>query len=131
MDNIKIGLVGELSTTITENLTARHMGSGGIYVFATPAMIALMEGAAVAAIDHLLPEGHASVGTMVNVRHLAATPMGKTVRARVEVTAVEGREVTFNLKAWDEHELIGEGTHTRFVIETARFLKRVEEKNSR
>ena len=130
MDNIKRGLVSELSTIVTENLMARHMGSGGIDVFATPAMIALIEGAAVAAIDHLLPEGHASVGTVVNVRHLAATPMGKTVRARAVVTGVDGRQVTFKVEAWDDHELIGEGTHTRVVIDTARFLKRVQQKNS-
>src|SRR5262245_22435297 len=130
MDNIRPGLVGELSTTVTENLMARHMGSGGIDVFATPAMIALMEGAAVAAIDHLLPEGQVSVGTMVNVRHLAATPIGRSVRARAEVTGVDGRQVTFTIQAWDDHELIGEGTHTRVMIDTARFLKRLEEKNN-
>ncbi len=112
MDNIKPGLVGERTIT----------------VIATPAMIALMEGAAVAAIDPLLPDGQASVGTWLNVRHLAATPLGHKVRARAEVTEVNGRLVTFSVRAWDEHELIGEGTHTRFVIDTARFLKRIEGK---
>jgi len=128
MDNIKPGLTGEQSVTVTEALTAAHLGSGGVNVYATPAMIALMEAAAVAAIDHLLPDGQASVGTLLNVRHLAATPLGHMVRARAEVTAVEGRSVTFTVQAWDEKELIGDGTHTRFVIDIARFLQRVEGK---
>jgi predicted thioesterase len=128
MDSIKPGLVGEQTATVTEAQTAAHLGSGGVQVYATPAMIALMEYAAVAAIDPLLPEGQASVGTMLNVRHLAATPLGHQVRARAEVTGVEGRQVTFTVQAWDEAELIGEGTHTRFVIDVARFLQRVEAK---
>lgn len=128
MDSIHPGLAGEQTTVVTETLTARHLGSGGIDVYATPAMIALMEGAAIAAIDHLLPEGQASVGIALNVRHLAATPLGHTVRARAEVTSVEGRQVTFAVQAWDESELIGEGTHTRFVIDTARFLQRLQGK---
>lgn len=128
MDKIQVGLVGERTITVTENVTATHLGSGGVDVFATPSMIALMEGAAVEAIDALLPEGQASVGTLLNVKHLAATPLGHTVRARAEVTAVDGRQVTFKVEAWDETELIGEGTHTRFVIDKERFLKRLEGK---
>ncbi len=128
MEPITPGLTGELSITVSETQTARHLGSGGIRVFATPAMIALMEGAAVAAIDHLLPEGQASVGVMVNIRHLAATPLGHQVRARAEVTGVEGRQVSFKIEAWDEKELIGEGTHTRFVIDLARYMQRLESK---
>jgi predicted thioesterase len=128
MDNIKPGLVGEQTATVTESLTAAHLGSGGVSVYATPAMIALMENAAVNAIDPLLPEGHASVGTVLNVRHLAATPLGHQVRARAKVIEVDGRKVTFTVQAWDEHELIGEGTHTRVVIDLARFLQRVEGK---
>src|SRR5512142_1031825 len=117
MENIKPGVAGEKTITATEAQSARHIGSGAVRVFATPAMIALMEQAAVDAIDKLLPEGQSSVGTLVNVRHLAATPIGQQVRARAEVTAVEGRQVTFNVQAWDENELIGEGTHIRFVID--------------
>jgi fluoroacetyl-CoA thioesterase len=129
MESIQPGLTGKLSITVSETQTARHLGSGGIRVFATPAMIALMEGAAVAAIDHLLPEGQASVGVMVNVRHLAATPLGHQVRARAEVTGVEGRQVSFKVEAWDEQELIGEGTYTRFVIDLARYMQRLEAKH--
>ncbi len=128
METIQPGLVGEQAATVTETLTAAHLGSGGIDVYATPAMIALMEAAAVAAIDPLLPEGQASVGSSLEVRHLAATPLGHQVRARAEVTEVDGRRVTFTVQAWDEEELIGEGTHTRYVIDVERFLERVEAK---
>jgi fluoroacetyl-CoA thioesterase len=130
MDKITIGLVGESSATVTEALSATHFGSGNVVVYATPAMIALMEAAAVAAIDPLLPEGQASVGTAINIRHLAATPLGQRVRARAEVTAVEGRQVTFSVEAWDEKERIGEGTHARFVVDVARFRQRVEGKKA-
>lgn len=128
MEAIQPGLTGEQSVVVTEALSAKHLGSGGLLVYATPAMIALMEAAAVAAIDPLLPEGQASVGTALDVRHLAATPLGHRVRARAEVTGVEGRQVMFTVQAWDEHELIGEGKHTRFVIDTARFAERVQKK---
>jgi predicted thioesterase len=91
-------------------------------------MIALMESAAVAAIDPLLPEGQASVGTALEVRHLAATPPGIRVRARAEVIAVEGRQITLRVEAWDEREQIGAGIHTRYVIDVARFLARARDK---
>lgn len=123
MTTLQPGLTGEQATTVTEERTARHLGSGGVSVFATPAMISLMETAAVNAIDHLLPEGQASVGTAINVRHLAATPLGQQVRARAEVIAVDRRRVTFRVQAWDESELIGEGEHTRFVIDLERFAR--------
>lgn len=122
------GLTGEATTSVSEELTATHLGSGGIDVYATPAMIALMEKAAVAAIDHLLPKGQASVGTALNVKHLAATPLGEAVRAEATVVAVDGRRVEFRVQAWDAHELIGEGEHTRFVIDIGRFEQRLQEK---
>lgn len=128
MDTIDVGIKGESQTTVTPDVMARHLGSGGIDVYATPSMIALMEGAAVAAIDHLLPNGQASVGISLEVKHLAATPRGKKVRAEAEVIGVEGRRVEFTVKAWDEHELIGEGLHTRFVIDIDRFLHNLEKK---
>ncbi len=128
MDTIQPGLVGEQETTVTTALTARHLGSGGIDVYATPAMIALMEAAAVAAIDPHLPEEQASVGAAITVRHLAATPLGQRVRARAEVTGVDGRQITLTVQAWDERELIGEGTHTRFIIDVGRFLEKVQAK---
>lgn len=131
MDTIQPGLAAEQVVTVTPERTARHLGSGGADVFATPAMIALMEADAVAAIDALLPPGQASVGTFIVVHHLAATPLGAEVRARAEVTAVDGREVSFRVEAWDDVERIGEGAHTRFVIDLDRFAKRVAEKATR
>lgn len=125
MENIQPGIAGEEEVIVTGDLTARHLGSGGIDVFATPAMIALMEAAAVSAIDHLLDDGQASVGTAISIKHLAATPMGQRVRARAEVVAVDRRKVSFSVQAWDSHELIGEGSHTRFVIDTGPFIQKV------
>ena len=128
MKNIQLGLTGEKTTTVGDTLLTTHLGSGSIEVYATPAMIALMESAAVAAIDSLLPDAQASVGIVLNVKHLAATPPGQQVRARAEVIGVDGRKVTFKVQAWDEHELIGEGTHTRYVIDVARFVERAQSK---
>ena len=121
MDEIKVGLTGEQTTTVTEETTARHLGSGGVGVFSTPSMIALMEYSAVTAIDPHLPEGQASVGTEVCIKHLKATPLGQQVRAQAEVIEIDRRRVLFKVQAWDEKQLIGEGTHTRFVIDVARF----------
>ena len=126
---IQPGISAEKTATVTGTLTARYMGSGTIDVYATPAMIALMEAAAVAALDPLLPEGQSSVGVSIEVRHLAATPLGQQVRARAEVVEVEEKRVTFSVRAWDEDELIGEGTHTRYVIDVGRFVERAQAKN--
>ena len=87
-----------------------------------------MEKAAVAAVDHLLPDGHRTVGVKVNVRHLAATPVGMRVRAQAELTAVEGRRLTFRVEAFDEVERIGEGAHRRVVIDVGRFKEKIEAK---
>lgn len=122
------GLSGELNIEVTSVLTAQTFGSGSLPVYATPALVALMEGAAVAALADSLAEGQSSVGVEIAIRHLAATPIGAKVRARAEVTAIDGRRVTFHVQAWDEHELIGEGTHIRALIDVARFMARVEGK---
>ena len=128
MERIQVGISGEQKTTVTVAQTARHLGSGGIDVFATPAMIAMMEAAAVAALDPLLDAGQATVGTAIDVKHLAATPLGAEVRARAEVIEVDRRRIMLKVQAWDEHELIGEGVHTRFVIDLDRFMQGVEVK---
>jgi len=128
MQGIRIGLVGESTTTVVDDLLATRLGSGSVDVYATPAMVALMEEAAVAAIAPLLPEGQSSVGIALDIKHLAATPPGAQVRARAEVVGIDGRKVALKVQAWDEHELIGEGTHTRFVIDVARFVERVRSK---
>ncbi len=126
--SLKPGLTGELETRVDENNVASHVGSGSAAVFATPAMIALMERASVAAVDPHLPAGQASVGIEIDVRHLAATPLGMTVRARSELLEVDGRRLTFRVEAFDEAEKIGEGRHRRAIIDVERFLAKVAQK---
>ena len=128
MGKIAPGLVGQAQMVVREENTARHLGSGDVAVLATPEMIRLMERASVAAVDHLLPEGQRTVGVHVDVRHLAATPLGMRVNARAELVAVEGRRLTFRVEAFDEVEKVGEGQHQRVIIELGRFRERVEAK---
>jgi predicted thioesterase len=104
------------------------VGSGRVHVLATPVMINLIEAAALEAIERLLPAGHQSLGTLLNVRHIAATPVGMRVTARAEVVGVEGRTVRFRVEARDEKELIGDGTHERVVVNVAKFDQRVQRK---
>jgi len=122
---ITIGLIGEQTVTVNESLSAITFGSGSLPVFATPALVALMEIASVNAINHLIPSYQTSVGTFISIKHLAATALGQTVRARAEVTHVEGNQVTFTVQAWDAKQLIGEGTHIRFIVDIERFMKRL------
>ena len=128
MREIKIGLTGELSEVVTDELTASALGSGLVPALATPAMIALMENASVSAIREYLEAGETSVGIEVNVKHLAATPVGMLVRARAEVLSVDKRRVTFRVEAWDGKERIGEGTHVRAIVDEVRFKERIEQK---
>jgi predicted thioesterase len=127
-ERILPGLLGESLTVVTPDITAKHVGSGSVAVLATPEMVRLMERAGVAAVDHLLPDGHQTVGIGVDVRHLAATPLGMKVRATATLKEIDGRRLTFEVKAWDEVELVGEGIHERMIIDVARFLKRVQQK---
>jgi predicted thioesterase len=131
MPGIQVGLASEATAVVDERVLARSLGSGDVAVYGTPAMIALIEAAAVAALTPVLAEGQSSVGIAVEVKHLAATLPGERVRARAEVIEVLGRKVTFAVRAWDEVDLIGEGTHTRYVIDVARFMQRVQAKRSR
>lgn len=128
-DSLTPGLAGELETTVNETNIASHLGSGNAAVFATPAMITLMERASVAAVDPHLPAGKASVGIAIDVRHLAATPVGMKVRGRSELLEVDGRWLTFRVDAFDEVEKIGEGTHHRAVVDVERFMAKVAEKS--
>lgn len=123
-----LGLIGETATQVVPELTARHLGSGTVSVFATPEMVRLMERAAVNGLAPYLDPGQQSVGTMVNVKHLAATPLGATVTARAELIAVDGRRLTFKVSAHDGAELIGEGLHERAVIDLAKFEARIKAK---
>src|SRR6202789_558866 len=123
---IKPGLVGTAEIVVGPEHTAPFVGSGRIAVLATPVMINLIEAAALAAIEHLLPAGHQSLGIHLDVRHVAATPVGLRVTATAEVTHVEGRTITFRVEARDEFETIGGGTHQRVVVSVARFDERVQ-----
>jgi fluoroacetyl-CoA thioesterase len=125
---IEPGLKGEADLIVEAAHTAPRIGSGLIAVLATPVMINLMEAAALAAVEHLLPEGHQSLGTQLQISHVAATPVGMTVRASARVTAVEGNKITFRVEAHDDKDLIGEGEHTRLVVNVARFDRRVQRK---
>lgn len=129
-EGIVPGLVGERETAVAVETTARHLGSGNVAVFATPEMVRWMERAAVAAVDHLLPEGYQTVGIRVDVRHLAATPLGMTVRARAELLQVDGRKLTFRVEAFDEVEKVGEGIHERMIVDLGRFRERAESKRA-
>ncbi len=123
------GLVGEATLVVGEQHTARHLGSGGINVLATPIMVALMETAGRNAVEPLLEPGHLTVGASLDVKHLAPTRMGMRVTARAELVAVEGRLLTFRVEAHDEREKVGEGTHVRAIINLERFLARVQAKS--
>ena len=121
---ITVGMAGTVSTSVEREDTAAEVGSGSLLVYATPCMVALMEGAACEAIAAALPEDKTSVGTELNISHLSATPVGMDVRAEAEVTAVEGNMLTFAVTAFDEKGKIGEGTHKRAIINTQRFLEK-------
>ena len=126
--NLPAGLKGVAELVVGEQHTAPRVGSGRIRVLATPVMINLIESAALAAVEQSLPEDHQSLGTHLDVTHIAATPVGMRVRATAEVLKVEGRTIYFKVLAEDERELIGEGTHERVVVNLERFDKRVRRK---
>lgn len=126
--SVTIGATGSAQIVVGEQHTAPHVGSGKVAVLATPVMVNLMEAAALDAAERFLPAGHQSLGTHLDVRHIAATPVGMKARARAEVIAVEGRRIHFKVEAWDEHELIGDGSHVRVVVNVARFDERVQRK---
>lgn len=121
---LKPGIKGDASAEVTDRNTAVAYGSGGVRVFATPAMIGLMEKAALSSVDPLLEEGQTTVGMKVDVEHLAATPIGMTVTARSELLDVEGRKLTFKVDAHDGVDLVGSGTHMRFIVPKEKFMAR-------
>jgi predicted thioesterase len=122
------GATGAAQLTVGPEHTAPHVGSGKVPVLATPVVINLLEAAALAAVEHLLPEGHQSLGVQLDVRHFAATPVGMRVEAQAELIAVDGRTLKFRVSARDEREAISEGTHERVVVTVARFDRRMEAK---
>jgi predicted thioesterase len=122
------GLKGSTEIVVGTRDTAPHVGSGKIGVLATPVMVNLMEAAALNAVEGLLAPGHQTVGTRLDVRHLAATPVGMRVRARAELVAVDGRRLTFRVAAEDDVEPIGDGVHERIVVDVERFDRRAQQK---
>lgn len=128
--SIKAGATGTAELIVGEEHTAPRVGSGKIRVLATPVMINLIEAAALKAAEYLLPAGHQSLGTLLNVKHIAATPVGMKIKAQATVTKVEGRNIFFDVTAEDEKETIGGGTHERVVVNVERFDKRVQRKIS-
>lgn len=123
---IKVGLKYESQTVVSTTNTANTLGSGDMEVFATPAMIALMENAAMMAVAPYLDEGASTVGIEMATSHIKASPIGATITASAELISAEGRKLSFKVKAWDEQGVIGEGNHTRFVVDRERFLSKVK-----
>ncbi len=130
MEKLVTGLTGKVETIVTEADTAEHLGCGLVPVFGTPALVGLMEGAAVQALTDHLPPGQTSVGGRIDVRHLAPTPVGMRVHARAELLEVQGRRLMFRVEAWDEAEQIGKATHERFVIDKERFVAHARAKTA-
>lgn len=128
---IEPGLTGEMSLEVTEDRTARHIGSGSLRVLATPAMVLLIERASVQLLQPLLPEGQTTVGVGIQIRHLAPTPLGMTVRVKVEVVEVQDGRIGLRAEVRDEMEVVGEAEHQRTVVDVQRFLKRVQTKAER
>lgn len=125
---IEVGMKHEATFRVDEQYTAFHIGSGSLRVLATPSMIGFMERISHQLLARCLPQGYSSVGTLVDVRHLAPTPLGWTVRVTSQVIELDGRKVTLAVEAWDDQEKVGEGRHQRVVIDLDRFLQRVEAK---
>ena len=128
LSNLKIGLKGHAEILVGDAQTAPRVGSGRVRVLATPVMINMMEAAALDAIESLLPPGHQSLGTRLDVGHYAATPVGMTLRATAEVTKIDGRNVEFRVEAFDDRERVGDGTHARVVVNVDRFDRRIQRK---
>lgn len=125
---ITVGMKGGAATLVEREDTAREVGSGDLLVYATPCMAALMEGAACEALAGALSDSQTTVGTGLNIEHLSATPVGLEVRAEAEVTAVEGKVITFAVRAFDESGEIGRGTHQRVIVNTQKFLEKAYDK---
>ena len=122
---LEIGLKNSSSTVVTDSLTASYIGSGDMPVLATPAMIALMENAAMIAVAPHLPEGSTTVGGFISSTHLKPSKIGETTTAVAEVTKVEGKKIEFKVSAYSGETLLGEGTHTRFIVERQKFMDKL------
>lgn len=123
---LEVGMRGDASLVVGEEQTAAAFGAGGVHVFGTPVLIGLMENASWRLVQPELAEGETTVGTLVNVRHLAATPVGGHVTATAELIEIDGRRLVFHVSARDDNQLIGEGTHERARVLLDRFLARIK-----
>jgi predicted thioesterase len=128
--SLEVGIKGKQEVTVSEFNSAKTMGSGTLDVFATPAMIALMEKTAWESVQANLDEGSGTVGTSLNVKHVAATPLGMKVTCESELIKVDGRALTFSVKAYDESGLIGEGEHERFIVFNDKFQAKADAKKN-
>ncbi|MBQ9472321.1 MAG: thioesterase family protein [Ruminococcus sp.] len=125
---ITTGITGEKSVAVKIENTALAMGSGTLRVFATPAMIALIEGCCAESVEDMLPQGITTVGTKVEVEHLAASPIGASILCKSKLTAYDGRRLDFEVEVFDNAGLIGKGTHTRFTVDAQRFIDKAYSK---
>lgn len=125
---METGICGVQTIVVTEQQTAKHLGSGELAVFATPCMIALMENTAYRSVQPYLEPGQGTVGTLLNVKHLAATPVGMEVRCETKLIEVDRKRLVFEVKAFDACGLIGEGVHERFIVDNQRFMQKAESK---
>ena len=125
---MKTGIRGEQMIIVTEQQTAKYLGSGELAVFATPCMIALMENTAYKSVQPFLDPGQGTVGTLLNVKHLAATPVGMEVRCETKLIEIDRKRLVFEVKAFDACGLVGEGTHERFVIDNQKFMQKANGK---
>lgn len=128
VEELKVGLIGETEEVVTKEKTAATVGSGKLEVYATPCMVALMEGAAVKALENKLPEDMDSVGTSLEVLHLAATPVGMKVKATANLINIDSKKLIFEVEAYDEVDKIGSGIHQRYLINSSHFLERCHTK---
>ena len=125
---LEVGLIGTMEIIVEHKDTAAAFGSGDVLVLATPMMVTLMENAALKAVQPVLDPGFTTVGTHLDVSHKAATPMGMKAMAEAELIEIKGKKLIFKVTARDEKEIIGEGTHTRYIVETEKFLASTREK---
>ena len=131
MKLVEIGIQGRATVKVTQSNLASSTGSGAVDVFSTPSLVLLMEEAAMDALKPYMEPGESSVGTLVNIRHISPTTLGLTVTATATLTEIDGRRLVIHVEARDELDIVGEGTHERFLISVDRFISRAREKSTR